>query len=463
VHLHPLNVSSTVARKSILHSKLSIQQSHNHIQLYHLRNLCSSFNFVSRFLSTVAIQGASFSRGPHLPFLDLRPPRCNLYWIKDQHGSASKRLTELARPYTYSAVFHFLAMSSCCRTCDHRNDAVNAFPSAPSQLDVCLITLNFMSPISPNTRGYIALNTALNNIIDNEETSSHPTTFTSWSPCLTDDKTAIIVSTARESCSGAASPVFDSLLQYLVKPPSVQHIYLDYSVLSLAASSSDQHVPVDITQLQATNPGIAAGIGKHFGWDPKRSSLSLQMSSCASAGFSRPGDLIKDFWAWVELPSGDPTSPSTNSSSFTSSHESLPRPLQLRSLNSDEKNMSLPFPSEDDIDEQQQQAQDDETLVMIFQWSSHTAADRFKHPLQPSYGQNGQKIRQDLWDTQVAHPVRQLQGLGVRVVTYKLELRAVEPRQAVAVERTTGKVRSGSKRLSLMASGLSEKVTGLWR
>jgi hypothetical protein len=353
-------------------------------------------------------------------------------------------------------------MSSCCRTCDHRNDAVNAFPSAPSQLDVCLITLTFKSQISPETRGYIALNTVLNNIIDSEETSSHPTTFTSWSPCLTDEKTAMIVSTARETCSSATSPVFDSLLQHLVKSPSVQHVYLDYSVLSLAASSPDQHVPVDIVQLHATNPGIAAAIGKHFGWEPKRSSLSLQMSSCASAGFSRPGDLIKDFWAWAELPQEDPMSPSTGSSSFASSYESLPKPQsQLRSFNSDEKNMSLPFPSESD--NLKQLPQDDETLIMIFQWSSHTAADRFKHPLQSSYGQNGQKVRQDLWDTQVAHPVRQLQGLGAKVVTYKLELRAVEPRQVVAEERTEGRVRSGSKRLSLMASGLSEKVTGLWR
>jgi hypothetical protein len=327
---------------------------------------------------------------------------------------------------------------------------------------VCLITLTFNSHISHNTRGYIALNTVLNNIIDSEETSSHPTTFTSWSPCLTDEKTAIIVSTARETCSSAISPVFASLSQYLIKPPGVQHVYLDYSVLSLAASSSDQHVPVDIIQLQATNPGIAAAIGKHFGWDPKRSSLSLQMSSCASAGFSRPGDLIKDFWAWAELTQEDPMSPSTGGSSFASSYESLPEPSQLRSWNSDEKNMSLAFPFEEDIDEEQQ-PQDDETLVMLFQWSSHTAADRFKHPLQPSYGQNGQTVRQDIWDTQVAHPVRQLQGLGAKVVIYKLELRAVEPRQMVAEERATGRVRSGSKRLSLMALELSEKFTGLWR
>lgn len=352
-------------------------------------------------------------------------------------------------------------MSSCCRTCDHRNDAVHAFTSAPSQLDVCLITLTFKSHISPNSRGYVALNTALNNIIDSEETSSHPTTFTSWSPCLTDEKTAIIVSTARETCASATSPVFNSLLQYLVKPPSVQHVYLDYSALSLATSSPDQRVAVEIIQLQATNPGTAAAIGKHFGWDPKRSSLSLQMASCASAGFGRPGDMIKDFWAWAELSHEDAMSHSIAGSSFASSYESLPKPNQLRSWNSDEKNMTLPFPAEEDDEEEQ--AQDDETLVMIFQWSSHADAERFKHPLQASYGQNGQNVRQDLWDTQMARPVRQLQGLGAKTVTYKLELRAVEPRQMMAEERTTGRVRGGSKRLSIMASGFSEKVTGLWK
>jgi hypothetical protein len=354
-------------------------------------------------------------------------------------------------------------MSFCCRTCDHRNDAVHAFPAAPAQLDVCLITLTFKSPVTPHTGGYNTLNTVLNNIVDSEETSSHPTTFTSWSPCLSAPNTAIIVSTARETCSSATSPVFDSLLQYLTKSPRVQHVYLDYSITSLA-SSPDQRVAIDIMQLQATNPGVAAAIGKHFGWDPKRSSLSLQLSNCASAAFSRPGDLIKDFWAWAEIQQNDSISPSTAGSSFASSYESLPRPSALKSWNSDEKNMSLPFPEEDDAE--QAPAMDDETLIMIFQWSSHADADRFKHPLQASYGQNGQNVRQDLWDSQVAHPVRQLQGLGAKMETYKLELRAVEPRNMTSMrveENPTGRVRSGSKRLSLMASGWGERVSGLWK
>jgi hypothetical protein len=348
-------------------------------------------------------------------------------------------------------------MSTCCRTCDHRNDALHASPSAPFQLDVCLVTLTFKAHISPNTKGYAALNTVLNNIIDSEETLTHPTTFTSWSPCLTDPKVAIIVSTAQETCSSGTSPIFDDLLQHLATLPSVQHVYLDFSVVSLAASAPDHRVPVEIIQLKAPNPGIATSIGKHFGWDPKRSSLALQMQSYASAGFDRPGDLVKDFWAWAEL-GQDPLTPQTQRGSFASSYESLPKPSQLRSFNSDEKNMSLPFLEEDEA-----QATDDETLIMIFQWTSHIDAARFKHPSQASYGQNGQEVRRDLWDTHVAHPVRQLQGFGAKVKSYKLELRAVEPRQACVEECTTGRVRNGSKRLSIMASGLSEKVTGLWR
>jgi hypothetical protein len=354
-------------------------------------------------------------------------------------------------------------MASCCRTCDHRNDAVNAFPSAPTQLDVCLITLTFKSPVSAQSSGHDALNTVLNNIMDSEETSSHPTTFTSWSPCLSAPNTVIIVSTARETCSSAISPVFSSLLKYLAQPPRVQHVYMDYAITSLA-SSRDVRVAVDVMQLQAPNPGVAAAIGKHFGWDPKRSSLSLQLSNCASAAFSRPGDLIKDFWAWAEIQHNDPISPSTAGSSFASSYESLPQPSQLKSWNSDEKNMSLPFPDEDE--DEQAPAMDDETLIMIFQWSSHTDAERFKHPLQASYGQNGQNVRQDLWDTQVAHPVRQLQGLGAKVETYKLELRAVEPRNSMSTQvegSPTARVRGGSKRLSMMASGWGEKVSGLWK
>lgn len=357
-------------------------------------------------------------------------------------------------------------MSFCCRTCDHRNHAVQSASAPSSQLDVCLITLTFKANVSPNSRTYSALNTVLNNIIDSEETSSHPTTFTSWSPCLTQPNTVVIVSTARETCSSASSPVFDSLLLYLTQPPSVRHVYLDYSVVSLATSSPEQRVPIDIIQLQAPNPGVAAAIGKQFGWDPKRSSLQLQMASHAPAGFSRPGDLVKDFWAWAELSHEDDVVVSPYTGSFSSSHESLSKSPPLRSHNSDEKNVVLPFLEEDGGDDERAPTMDDETLIMIFTWSSHADAERFKHPLQTSFGSNRQEIRKDLWDAQVAHPVRQLQGLGAKMETFKLELRAVEPRQSSrweVDEGATSRRRSGSKRLSIIASGLSEKVSGLWK
>jgi len=340
---------------------------------------------------------------------------------------------------------------------------VHAFPAPPSQLNVSLISLTFKSDIAtPNTKQHIALNKVLNDIVDSVESSAHPTTFTSWSPSLSDPRTAVIISTAIYACS-ASSPLFDSLHGFLTQLPHVQHIYLDYSILSLAASGAEQRVPCDIITLQAPNPGVAAAIGKHFGWDPKKSSLALQMSQGTSAAFSRPGDLIKDFWAWAELRHEDPMSPSTIGSSFASSHESLPAPSQLMSWNSDEKNMSLPFPEVEQ--EESNQDMDDETLVMIFQWSNHEAGDRFKHPLQISYGENGELVRKDLWDSQVAHPIRQLQLMGAKSVMHKLELRAVEPRVDSKLEMAPvgSRVRSGSKRLSMIASGLSDKVSGLWR
>jgi hypothetical protein len=132
------------------------------------------------------------------------------------------------------------------------------------------------------------------------------------------------------------------------------------------------------------------------------------------------------------------------------------------STNSDEKNMSLYFAEDEDEDFHDT---DDETLVVVFQWHDHAAADRFKHPLQKSYGPNGESVRSDLWDEHVARPVRHFQGLGANVEIYKLELRAIEPRiqtRVRASSKTNGRERSGSKRLSMMVLGLGEKVSGMW-
>lgn len=348
--------------------------------------------------------------------------------------------------------------SSCCRTCDNRNNAVHSSQSTPSLVDLCLVALTFKEDISPHTKSYAALNTLLNDIIDAADSSSHPSTFTSWSPCLSDPRVAVIVTTASETCSNTKCPIYDDVFTFLARPASIQHVYLDYSVLSLAASSSGQNIPCDIMALKAPTSGVAAAIGKHFGWEPKRSSLSLQMQNTAPAAFSRPGDLIRDFWAWAELPKDGRIS---RSSSLGSSSTHLLAPLV--STNSDEKNMSLYFAGEDqeDIDEPEEEA-----LVMIFQWHDHTAADRFKHPLQKSCGPNGEAVRSNLWDEHVARPVRHFQSHGAKLETYKLELRAVEPRMQTttpAVSKAVGRERSGSKRLSMMALGLGEKVSGIWR
>ncbi|CAI6338246.1 unnamed protein product [Periconia digitata] len=347
-----------------------------------------------------------------------------------------------------------ISMSFCCRTCDHRNHAL-ATNTTETLLDVCLITLTFQTEIVESNRpSYVALNTMLNNITDAAESTSHPTFFTMWSPCLSDPKTAVIISTAAETLHSPTSTIFEPILQYLSKPPGVQHIFLDRSVLSLAASSPEQRIASDVMIVRAPNPGVAGAIGRQFGWNPKRSALSSQAEIGAPGGsFSHPGDLIRDFWAWAELSSEDPTSPS--SSSAGSGWESSGSRPGLISTNSEEKNMSL-FWAEDD----ERRNMEDETLVMIFQWNSHLDGDRFKHPLQRSLGQNSREVSDDMWDRHVAHPVRQLQGIGAKVETYKVDLRGVESR--IDFGRSSLRDRVAGRRLSTMASGLGERVTGLW-
>lgn len=348
--------------------------------------------------------------------------------------------------------------SSCCRTCNHRNQTVYASQTTPSLVDVCLVALTFKEDILPHTASYAALNTLLNDIIDAVDSSSHPSRFTLWSPCLTNPKVAVIVTTASETCSDTTYPIYNDVFAFLAYAPSIQHVYLDYSILSLATSSAEQKVYCDVMALIAPTSSIAASIGKHFGWEPKRSSLSSQMQNTAPAAFSRPGDLMRDFWAWAELPHDGRISPS---SSHGSSSTHLPVPLV--NTNSDEKNMSLYFAEDEEtvIDDA-----DEEALVMIFQWHDHAAAERFKHPLQKSFGPNGEAVRSDLWDEQVARPLRHFQSHGAKLKTYKLELQATEPRiqaRVRASSKIAGRERSGSKRLSMMAMGLGEKVSGFWR
>jgi hypothetical protein len=45
----------------------------------------------------------------------------------------------------------------------------------------------------------VAFNTALNDMTDAAESTSRPTTFIIWSPCLTNPKTAIALTTVSET------------------------------------------------------------------------------------------------------------------------------------------------------------------------------------------------------------------------------------------------------------------------
>ncbi|CAO2658642.1 Nn.00g063650.m01.CDS01 [Neocucurbitaria sp. VM-36] len=348
-------------------------------------------------------------------------------------------------------------MSSNCHTCRHRIQAVTHWPSAPSQLDVCIVKLAFKIPITQTqTEVYVALNTLLNNIIDNEESIARPSTFTVWSPSLSDPRTVVIVTTVSNVCSISTSPIFDALKKYLVAPPTVQHVYLDLAVLSLAAASPEQRVHCDLLQLHAPDPSVAVAIGKQFGWHPQRSSISSQLQKCATATFSRPGDLIRDFWAWAEV-----SHSRSRSASESTGSSSLSSPSVL-SLHYDQHNTTSSTPDE----REHLDSAEGETLIMLFQWTSHADAERFKDYSQKSYGPNGEAVNSNLWRREVAYPFEQLQHLGAKADSYKLELRAVEPRIYTGADANTQiavREKSRIRRLSNIASGFGEKVSGLWR
>lgn len=337
----------------------------------------------------------------------------------------------------------------CCRTCEHRNHAVHAQSTTNSLLSVCIIALTFKEACAPRTKTYAALKLLLNNIVDDAESLPHPSTFTSWSPCLSDPKTAVIVTTASDSCFDATLPIYADISRYLAEPPSIQHIYVDHSAVGLGVSDPNATKACDIFTLKAPTLNVASEIGNTFGWDPERHSLSSRIESNTPSTFLHlPGDLIRDFRAWSERP----LRPSSRSNSLGSSSYRT-----LHSTNSDEQIASLDEPLDEAPSTQ-------ETLVMVFSWHDHASADRFKHPLLKSYGPNREDIQRGLWEETVAQPVRAMEELGAEVHAYKLELRAVEPRgEAPSRARADSK----TKRLGLLASELggrvSGRVTGLWR
>jgi hypothetical protein len=273
-----------------------------------------------------------------------------------------------------------------------------------------------------------------------------------------------------ETCSSATAPVFDVVRDQLEREPNIQHVYLDRSVVSLSASSPEERISVDLVQLHAPTLGVAVAMGKCFGWDPTRSSLSAQPRMRASASFVSPGDLVRDFWAWAELPWQFPATSPLSSGSY----EELPfaEPVLVSTnpdenrLNSklDESKKSLPIPK--GKDDAPPPYTTGETLNTLFQWSSRADGERFKDPMHESLGPHGDNIATNTWSKQVADPVARLKQLGARVETRSLELRGVEPRvlsQKGATDKKGNMNTSRTKRLSLMASGLSEKVSGLWK
>lgn len=352
-------------------------------------------------------------------------------------------------------------MASNCHTCDFRNEALTAWPPLPTQLNVCIVVLTFKVSISQTqSKSYAALNTLLNNIIDNKESISNPSTFTVWSPCLTDSRIAVVITTVRKACDAATSPMFDDIMEHLANPPDIQHIYLDLAVISLASSSSEDRIACDIVQLHGHNPGASIAIGRQFGWDPKRSSITSKFQSHTSAAFSRPGDLVREFRAWAEV-----SLPDSRSSSISTGSRTLNSP-SLVSLSQDEDGRHYIINPHLDGD-QHLGDRDRESLIMIFQWTSHVDGDRFKNSNEKSYGPNSGEVRRDLWDKEVALPIANLQGLGVGVDIYKLELRTVEPRLAydgtVANQKDNRREKRQSKRLSIIASELGGRIIKLWK
>lgn len=67
-----------------------------------------------------------------------------------------------------------------CRTCDLRNAAMQTGPATSVLLNVCLITFHLKKSLESSTKAYEALNTVLNNIVDAEESTYHPSVFTTW-------------------------------------------------------------------------------------------------------------------------------------------------------------------------------------------------------------------------------------------------------------------------------------------
>ncbi len=349
-------------------------------------------------------------------------------------------------------------MAATCRICEFRNEALT---STTSRLHVRIISLTFKVPIMPPTpNSNTPLSTLLYNIVDNQDAAPSSSTFTAWSPCLNDPKSVVIITTIQHVCDDATSSIFNVVKEQLANPPEILHATLDIDALSLAPSSPEQRIACDIIQLQSNKPLVTRSIGRQFGWNPKRSSLLPKVENGTSSNLGHPGDLIKDFRVWAEKTHEEPRKLSTSAGSSALSSSSL---VSLDSDRGDQQtSISLPG------DKLQLCNPDhEETLLMIFQWSSHANGNRFKDQSQSSYGPNEAVVSSSLWEREVAIPIGQLQQKGAKVETYSLELRSVEPRlrdqsngEMIDVPVVTGGRR---RRLTNMATDLGEKVSRLWK
>ena len=348
-------------------------------------------------------------------------------------------------------------MAATCRICEYRNEAV---ASSTTQLHVRVISLTFKDSITPSTtNSRTPLNTLLYNIVDNQDAAPNSTTFTAWSPCLNDPKTVVIITTIQHVCDDPASTIFNVVKEELASPPEILHATLSLDAMSLAPSSPEQRIACDIIRLQPVQPGVSILIGEKFGWNPKCSSLFPKVARGTSSNLGRPGDLVKDFRVWTKQSHSRSRKSSISTGSGTLSCSSL---VSLNS-NEDELRTSSSLPG----DKLQLPHPEEETLLMIFQWSNHANGNRFKDQGKLSYGPNEVAVSSSLWEREVAIPICQLQQQGTMVNTYSLELRTVEPRPRNQIDgeilRSPIETGSRRRRLTNIATDLGEKVSRLWR
>lgn len=98
------------------------------------------------------------------------------------------------------------------------------------------------------------------------------------------------------------------------------------------------------------------------------------------------------------------------------------------------------------------------SLLMIFQWRSRADASRFKDSCRKSYGANGEEVARNFWESSLEVPVEKFIKWGASKEVFEVELRGVEER--IESEDEVVRPRSGSKRLSQIASDLGDRVSG---